>query len=351
MISSLIQDPQKINYIENPAKVDGIADAFGQLPPLASTFHHVDGLFYFTYAVCIFFFVLITGVLAWSVVKYRRKTFDQPAASNVTHNTPLEVVWTIIPLIIVMIMFAWGWKGSLDMSVAPADAVQYKAVAKQWNWTFHYPNSKVQSFNELWLEVGKPAAFTLQSTDVLHAFFMPAMRCKRDVVPGRQQTLWFQPEKEGEYHLFCAEYCGNDHSRMYAKVHVVSAAKYAEKPWDVLKDGTPEEAAASGENLYKALCLSCHSVNGTPGTGPSWKGLFTKDGDKYVGRQREVIMPDGSKQTITVDEAYIAESIRKPNDKKVAELPYANNNMSAFPDLDDRRINCLIAYMKKLADN
>jgi cytochrome c oxidase subunit 2 len=351
VISHLIQDPPKINYIESPAKIDALSDHWGQLVPLASTFDHVDGLFYFTYIVCIFFFVLIAGVLAYSVAKYRRKTWDQPAVSNVTHNTPLEVIWTIIPLIIVMVMFAWGWKGSLDMTVAPADAVQYKAVAKQWSWTFYYPNSKVQSFNEFWVEIDKPAAFTLQSTDVLHAFFLPAMRVKRDIVPGRQGTLWFHPTTKGEYHLFCAEYCGGDHSKMYAKLHVVSAEDYAKKPWDVLKDSTPQEAAASGENLYKQLCISCHSVNGTAGTGPTWKGLFSKQGDNYLGRQREVVTPDGGTQTITVDEAYITESIRKPNEKKVAELPYRNNNMSAFADLDDRRVNCLIAYMKTLADN
>ncbi len=352
MISYIPQDPPK-NYVENPAKLDALSDQWGQLEPLASTFSHVDGLFYFTYAVCIFFFVLITGVLAWSVVNYRRKTFDQPAASNATHNTPLEVIWTVIPLIIVMVMFAWGWKGSLDMTVAPADARQYKAIAKQWNWTFQYPNDAVPSYNELWVEVDKPAAFTLQSTDVLHAFFLPGMRVKRDVVPGRQGTVWFHPTKTGEFHLFCAEYCGQDHSKMYAKVHVVTAEEYQARPWDVLKDSTPEEAAASGENIYKALCISCHSTNGTPGTGPSWagpKGLFKKDGEKIVGIQRDVVLPDGSTSTITVDEAYIKESIAMPNAKKVAELPYRNNNMTAFPDLDERRVNCLIAYMKSLAN-
>lgn len=344
MIAYLIQDPPK-NFIENPATPAPI-DSWGQLEKLASTFHDVDGLFYFTYAVCIFFFVLIAGVLGYSVVKYRRKTWDQPAASNVTHNTPLEVVWTVIPLIIVMIMFAWGWKGSLDMTVVPADARQYKATAKQWNWTFQYPNDPVPSYGELWLEVDKPAAFTLVSTDVLHAFYMPAMRVKRDVIPGRQGVIWFQPTRTGEFHLFCAEYCGQDHSKMYAKVHVVTAEEYAKRPWDQWDDKNP---AAGGENLYKQLCSSCHSINGSNGTGPTWKGLFTKQGDQYVGRQTEVVLPDGSKTTITVDDAYIAESIKLPNAKKVAT--HAANNMTAFPDLEDRKIAGIIAYMKKLADN
>ena len=357
VIAHLFQDPQR--FIEHPAAPAPV-DRWGQLEKLGSTFHHVDGLFYFTYAVCIFFFVLIAGVLCYSVVVWRRKTWDQPAAANITHNTPLEVVWTVVPLIIVMIMFAWGWKGSLDMTVVPADARQYKAIAKQWNWTFQYPNDQVASYGELFLEVGKPAAFTLQSMDVLHAFFMPAMRVKRDVIPGRQQTIWFEPQEitnhcapgtnqladpDNGYHLFCAEYCGKDHSRMYAKVHVVSAEDYAKRPWDVWDEKNP---AAGGENLYKQLCISCHTVNGSPGTGPTWKGLFTKQGDKYVGRQEEVILPDGSKTTVTVDDDYIKESIKTPNAKRV--VANANNNMTAFADLEDRKVAGIIAYMKKLAD-
>ncbi|MDO8348897.1 MAG: cytochrome c oxidase subunit II, partial [Planctomycetota bacterium] len=304
-------------------------------------------LFYFTYAVCIFFFVVITGVLAWSVVVYRRKTDDQPPASNRTHNTPLEVVWTVIPLIIVMVMFAWGFSGSLDMMTVPQGARQYKASAKQWNWTFSYPNSPAQSYGELWLEVDKPAAFLLESTDVLHAFFMPSQRIKRDIVPGRYQTVWCQPTVLGEFHLFCAEYCGDDHSKMYAKVHVVTAEEYAKKPWDVWKDATPAEAAASAALLYKALCQSCHSVDGSPLVGPSWKGLFVKDASgAIVGGQREVLV-GGVKQTVTVDEAYITESLKKPEAKKA--VGFEKNSMTAFDNLPENKIKGIVEYMKSLA--
>ena len=342
MFVNLFQDP--VNHVQNPAPVQ-TNDGWGQLPKLASTFDHVDGLFYFTYAVCIFFFVLITGVLLYSVVVYRRKTPDQPAASNVTHNTPLEVVWTVIPLIIVMVMFAWGFKGSLDMTNVPHGARQYKATAKQWNWTFSYPNDPVQSYGELWLEVGKPASFLLESTDVLHAFYMPAMRVKRDVVPGRYQRVWFQPTEIGEYHLFCAEYCGNDHSKMYAKVHVVDAAEYAKRPWDQWDDNNP---AKGGEARYKALCSSCHSLNGSAMTGPSWKGLYVKDGSGAIaGGQRDVFVA-GAKQTITVDDAYIIESIKNPEAKKAAG--FEKNAMTAFPAIPDREIKGIIEFMKTLAD-
>lgn len=344
MFAHLIQDPPP-NHVENPATAAGV-DPYGQLSPLASTFTDVDGLFYFTYVVCAFFFVLITGVLAYSVIAYRRTTPDQPAASQATHNTPLEVVWTVIPLIIVMVMFAWGFKGSIDMTTVPADARMYKATAKQWNWTFSYPNSPAQSFGELWLEVDKNAAFVLESTDVLHAFYMPSMRVKRDVIPGRNQTVWFRPTKTGEFHLFCAEYCGNDHSKMYAKVHVVTAEEYAKKPWDEWKDATPAEAAASAEKLYKVLCSSCHTTTGMPLVGPSWQGLFVRNPDGTVtGAQREVLV-DGQKQTITVDEAYVAESIRKPDLKKVVGFEKAN--MTAF-ELEDKKIKGLVEYMKTLA--
>lgn len=350
----LIQDPGKINYVENPAKPAEI-DAWGQLPKLASQFAHVDGLFYFTYAVCIFFFVLILGVLAFSCVKYRRKTWDQPAASNTTHNTPLEVTWTVIPLIIVMVMFAWGFAGSLDMMTPSHEATRntYKATASQWNWRFSYPNHPAPSYGEVWLEHDKPVQFLLESTDVLHAFSLPSMRVKRDVIPGRFQSVWFTPTELGEFHLFCAEYCGDDHSRMYAKVHVVSSEEFhqAEKPWDKWDDSTPAAAAKSGESLYKQLCASCHNTNGAPGsTGPTWKGMFIKQPDgSFVGRQREV-REGGETKTITVDEAYIVESIRFPEKKKVLEAAYARNNMTAFPDLDERKIKGLIEYMKTLAE-
>ncbi|MBL8748810.1 MAG: cytochrome c oxidase subunit II [Planctomycetes bacterium] len=351
MLALLIQDPAKINYIEKPAPRPEV-DAFGQLEKLASTFHDVDGLFYFTYAVCIFFFVLITGVLVFSCVKYRRKTFDQPPASNTTHNTPLEVVWTVIPLIIVMVMFAWGFAGSIDMTTVPYEASRnaYKASAKQWNWTFSYPNDAAKSYNEVWMRVGKPAQFTLESSDVLHAFYVPAMRVKRDIIPGRFQTVWFTPTDIGEYHLFCAEYCGENHSTMYARVHVVSEADYLKRPWDLWEDDTPEKAVKSAASLYSSLCSTCHSINGAVGVGPTWKGLFVKGPDgKITGKQRDVLVK-GEKQTITVDDAYIMESVRSPDAKRAAEFP--NGGMAVFPpdQLDDRRLKGIIEFMKSLAE-
>jgi len=350
VFANLIQDPPPSpQHVENPATGEAVkVDAFGQLTELASTFGHVDALFYFTYVVCIFFFVLITAVLLYSVVVYRRKTYDQPAASNVTHNTPLEVTWTVIPLIIVMIMFAWGFKGSLDMLTVPSDARRYTALAKQWNWTFSYPNDAVKSYNEVWVEVGKPVEFLLESIDVLHAFFLPSQRVKRDIVPGRYQSVWFTPTTLGDYHLFCAEYCGQDHSKMYAQLHVVTAEEFAKRPWDVFDDSTPEKTIDSGKALYSSLgCNSCHTTNGAPSTGPTWKGLFVKNADGTVTGKKTEVIEGGKKETVTIDFDYIAESIRKPDQQKV--VGFETQNMSPF-DLDDRRIKAIIAYMKTLAE-
>lgn len=349
MFVQLIQDPQgPVHYITDPAKGEAVkVDTFGQLTTLASTFDDVDNLFYFTYAVCIFFFAIITGVLLYSVVVYRRKTYDQPPASTATHNTPLEVMWTVIPLLIVMVMFAWGFKGSLDMTYIPSDARRAKATARQWNWTFSYPNDPAQSYSEVWVEIDKPVEFLLESVDVLHAFSLPSQRVKRDVVPGRYQSVWFQPTLLGDFHLFCAEYCGENHSTMYAQLHVVTAEEYADRPWDVFLNSTPEETVASGKSLYGRVCASCHSIDGSPLIGPSWKGLYVKAADGTItGGKREVI--EGTeRKTITVDEAYIMESVKDPMAKRA--VGFENNTMTV-PALDDARIKAIIEYMKTLAD-
>lgn len=333
-----IQDPQ------TPQQVRENTDAWGQFFKLRSTFGAVDDLYYFTLVVSIFFLVLITGILLYSVVRYRRKTIDQPAASNVTHNTPLEVVWTVIPLILVMVIFAWGWSGSFDMTYAPRNARKYTANAKQWSWTFQYPNDPATSTNELWLEVGKPAVFHLVSSDVLHSFYIPSMRVKRDVVPGRINTVWFEPKDIGDYHLFCAEYCGQDHSAMRAVVHVVSPEKYKSRPWDTWD---PNDLAGNGEKIYKTQCASCHTVTGVAAVGPTWKGLFVKQADGTF-KGKEESLADGSK--VVVDRDYILESIRKPNARIVAG--YAAGQMSAFDEtlLPDFKVDAIIAYMQKLAE-
>lgn len=305
-------------------------DPLGQLPVAASTFtDDVDGVYYLCLWICIFFFFLILGVLAVAVVKFRRRTPDQPPASMVTHNTPLEVIWTLIPLVIVMVLFAWGWKGSLDMTMAPADALQYQAVGQQWEWQITHPGSKSPAIGEMWVPIDTPVKVILHSNDVLHSFYVPAFRAKRDVLPGRYQMVWFKATKLGDYHLMCAEYCGTNHSYMLGTVHVVSQEEFDTRPWDKM----PTDPLELGKWTFDRRCVSCHTIDGNRLIGPSFKGLWGKT----------ETFEDGT--SAVVDEAYVKESIHTPQQKIVQGYP---PTMTPFPDLTDEQIAGIIEFMKSL---
>ena len=322
-------------------------DPLNQLPPQASTFaaDH-DALFYFTFWLCAFFFFLITGILGYSIIKYRRRSEDQRAASNLTHHTALEVVWTVVPLILVMIIFAWGWKGSLDMTVAPANSLRYKVVGKQWAWNITHPGDITGSTNEFWVPIDTPAVMEMESQDVLHAFFIPAFRTKRDVLPGRYQTIWFEANAIGDYHIFCAEYCGREHSLMRGTVHVVSQEEYDERPWDVW----PEDPIEAGEKIYMTNCRACHTIDGTTLIGPSFKGIFGSIETVELhpnGREANPDIVD-----VEVNEEFIIESIRTPNVKIKVGPTFSYGQMTPFDEswIPDERLPWIIEYIKSLQD-
>lgn len=312
-------------------------DPLGQMPPAASTFaSDVDRFYTFVWAVCAFFFLLITAVLVYSVIRWRRRKPNQPPASAVTHNTALEVVWTVIPLVIVMVIFAWGWKGSLDMAVAPRDAMVYQVVGQQWNWTIEHPDGE-SATNEMYVPAGVPVRVDLFSRDVIHSFSIPAFRVKRDVLPGRFGMVWFQATKPGTYPLFCTEYCGREHAYMIGKVHVLEKPReFFEQPGGERKPWHPRimSPVERGKQIYNTMCIACHSLDGSPRVGPSWKGLW--------GSTEE--LADGSK--VVVDEPYVAESIRNPSAK--ITKGYENVAMSPFPQLKDEDIKAVIEFMKTL---
>lgn len=185
----------------------------------ASNFaHDVDAVFLFTLIVSVFFLVLITGLMIYFVFKYNRK--KNPKATNVHGNVGLEIAWTVIPTILVLIMFWWGWKGYSDMSDVPENALSIDVTAQMWKWGFKYANGKVA--DSLYVPVNTPIKLNLKSLDVNHAFYIPAFRIKKDVYPNQSRVVWFQSDQIGEYDIACAEYCGLNHSYMYNKVKVVS---------------------------------------------------------------------------------------------------------------------------------
>lgn len=305
------------------------------LPPSSSTIAgEVDTLFYFLIYLSLFFFVLIVGLLIYFSVKYRRSKEDEIETVGPSHNSVLEMTWMIIPTIIVLVIFVWGVRGFLKMSVVPAEAMEVKVTGQKWFWSFDYPEG-ASSVNELVVPVNKPVKLLMSSKDVIHSFFVPNFRVKRDVIPNRYSVIWFEATQEGLFDLFCAEYCGSKHSQMIGKVRVISQSEYETWLETEVSGGEGVSPAEYGAKLYKKkACITCHTIDGSANNGPSFLGVFGKQ-EKFA---------DGS--TGVVDENYIRESILVPNAKVVAGYQSIMPTYQGL--LKDREIDALVAYIKSL---
>jgi cytochrome c oxidase subunit II len=272
---------------------------------------------------------------AYFTIKYRRKGAAAPTP-NISHNTALELFWTIIPIIIVIIIFALGFSIYLKMNVAPKDALEIKVTAQRWFWSFQYP-SGVNSVNELVVPAGKPVRLLMSSTDVIHDFFVPDFRIKMDVLPNRYSMVWFEAPNPGEHTLTCAEYCGRGHSTMMGKIRVVSQSEYdrwLETSAGAAAGQSPEQY---GAQLYQSRrCITCHSIDGSASVGPTFKGLF----------KSQVELQGGGK--VAADENYIRESILDPQAKVVAGFSPVMPTFQGL--LNNRDLDALIAYINSLGD-
>ena len=306
---------------------------FSLFPEQASTFApDVDHLTYFLLAVAVFFTVLIFCSIFYLAIRYRRRSNqDLP---HVPHGgMALEIVWSVIPFGITMVMFTWGASVFFKESRPPDNAMPLYVVAKQWMWKIEHIEGQ-REINELHIPVGRAVRLTMASEDVIHSFYVPAFRVKQDVVPGKYSTIWFQPTKAGRYHLFCAEFCGTRHSGMIGWIYVMEPRDY--QRW--LSGGSSEGTLAeSGEKLFTNLaCSNCHKADGT-GRCPSLEGLFGKT----------VQLAGGAK--VVADEAYIRESILHPAAKIVAGYQPV---MPTFQGLvTEDGVLQLIEYIKSLAPN
>jgi cytochrome c oxidase subunit 2 len=273
------------------------------IPDSASTLSwKVDALYFYLSGVTLFFALLISIVLIFFVIRYRRRTpYEIPRPIAGSHK--LETLWTVIPFIIAMTMFGWGARLYFEQYKPPRNAIEVYVVGKQWMWKLQHATGQ-REINELHVPVGRKIKLIMTTEDVIHDFFVPAFRTKADVVPGKYTTLWFEATKPGTYHLFCAEYCGMNHSGMTGSVIVMEPREFDN--WLSGNTGSATPAAA-GQQLFQTLgCASCHGASGEGGRGPTLAGLF--------GR----VTPIEGGQSVRADEAYIRESILNPQAKLVA---------------------------------
>ncbi len=291
----------------------------------------VDFSMYLILSISVFFLVGITVVMIYFLFRYSKK--NNPVATNITHNTYLEVVWTIIPTILVLIMFWYGWTGYKPMLTAPDDAMEIDAIGQMWKWSFSYPDGKVS--DSLVIPIDKPVKLNLISKDVLHSLFIPAFRVKQDVVPGKDYMMWFTGQKLGTYDILCAEYCGQLHSYMLSTVSVVEQENFDN--WLVSSPDTSNDHP--GLTLLKNnACLSCHTRDGSRLVGPSFKNL--------IGRT-EIIVRDGNEEEIVVDNQYIINKIKVPS--SVSVVGYPSGLMTPYGEiLSDDDINNIIDYISTL---
>ena len=289
----------------------------------------VDALFMFVMVVSVVFATLIFSLVLYFAVKYRRRS-DTEQPRPILGDVRLELLWTVIPLGLTMIMFVWGARLYFTTANPPADAMEVAVVGKQWMWKFQHPEGR-REINELHVPVGRPVKLTMASEDVIHSFFVPAFRVKMDVVPGRYTTTWFEATRPGTFHLFCAQYCGTVHAGMGGRVVVLTPTAY--EAW--LSGGaTGESPVAAGERLFQQLgCATCHRADG-PGNGPSLVGLFGQTVRLHSG------------ETVLADEAYIRESVLNPTAKIVAGYQPI---MPTFQGLiSEEGLLQLIAYIRSL---
>jgi len=290
---------------------------------------HVDALYFFLVALAAFFTCLISVLILFFAIRYRKSR--NPHATQIHGSTALELLWTGIPLGIVMIIFVWSAAIFFMQTRPPKGSTEIYTVGKQWMWKFQHTEGQ-REINELHVPAGRDIRMIMTSQDVIHSFFIPAFRIKADVLPGRYTSTWFHPTVPGRYHLFCSQYCGTQHSGMVGDVVVMDPADYDR--WAA--GGVDGSLASGGEKSFQQYgCSMCHRADAA-GRGPNLIGVFGKP----------VLLDDG--RTITADESYVRESILNPGAKIVSGF---KNIMPTFQgQLSEEEVIGLVAFIKALGN-
>ncbi len=288
----------------------------------------IETSFLIVTAACVALLVGVTITMLVFIYKYNRR--KNPVPEDIRENLPLEVAWTVLPTLLVLGMFYFGWVDFDYIRNPPKDAMPIDVIGRQWSWTFQYQDGR--QTDTLRVPLGKPVQLILTSEDVIHSFFIPAYRIKEDCVPGLKTHLWFNADQAGTFDIFCTEYCGLEHSHMRAKLIAMPAADF--EAWYETK----EEAKGVNkglELLQTKGCLGCHTTDGTKKAGPTFKGLYGSS---------VTVMTNGSERTITADEEYIERSVRNPGADVVKGYP---NIMPKIP-VTDAELKEIVDYLETL---
>jgi cytochrome c oxidase subunit 2 len=301
----------------------------------------VNNAFIFILSIIIFFLVALTAALIYFIIRYREKR--NPVAAQFHGNTWLEIIWTVIPLLLVLGMFYYGWIGWKPMeSAAPKGSIPVEVTARMWKWMFKYQNGS--QLDSLVVPAGKPVALTMNSRDVIHSFYIPAFRLKKDIIPGRTRKAWFIANSPGTYDIFCTQYCGLEHSSMITVTKVLPQKEF--DLWYTALNkpaGKPGEIAAvpgepGRETIMKLGCNACHSFDGSKIVGPSFKGIYGEE---------QTVITNGKERKQLVDDAYIRRSITDPNADIVKG--YSRGLMLSYKDqVSDEDIKHIIEFIKTL---
>lgn len=294
----------------------------------------VDSVFLFIFLIGLFFFLITQGALIWFALRYRRKRGEEEAETPyITGHRLLETVWVVIPSLLLVAIFVYGYLVFRDIRTPPKGAMEITVTARQWLYQFKYPDGR-QATNEVRVPAGKPVKFLMTSADVVHGFYLPEFRVKQDILPGRYTYLWLQPDKPGRFDIYCTQYCGVGHSNMRAVMIVMEEREYAR--WTAEAAARQAEARPlpeRGKELVETSgCLACHSLDGARKIGPTFKGMYG----------HTVELADG--KTAAADDNYIRESILDPNARVVKGFQPV---MPTFKgQLKDDDVTAVIAYLK-----
>ena len=297
----------------------------------------VDTAFLVILGISFFFLIGLTVVMIYFIYKYNSKR--HPVATQIHGSTTLEIVWTVIPFLITMVIFYYGWAGWNPMQKAPKDAMEVTVYARMWNFSYEYENGK--RTDTLYLPKDKPVKLNLRAMDVLHSLYIPAFRVKQDMVPNKENNfMWFEPQRVGMYEIFCAEYCGMQHSYMYSYVKVMEDSAFQSFIADtsmIAASANIDSPGATGKRIMQNIgCFACHTLDGTKLVGPSFKGIWGEEQSVVTGKETRKVL---------VDEDYIKRSIYDPN-ADVVEGFMKGLMVSYQGQLSEDDIASIIEYLK-----